>query len=407
MKQECRGLLRTLKKFHYYLYGVQFLIEIDAHMLVHQLNQLTSDLPGAIVGHWLAYIRQFSFDIKHVAGMKHKGLDALLHRPGMEEWLTVLAEGREEALRKLEEFVDGELDALWVGAEEEEACTGFCNSVSHSFFLLFPMFRGGEGEHGNALAGGFCFSFNKALYKGEESLQRVGEYLQTMRRPAGMLDGEFKRFKGFAVKFLLRDGVLYRRAKTGMPLRRVLGDAKNKKEVLRQLHDESGHWERDGTYEKARLHYYWDGLYHDIDRYIVSSSEECQKRRPQRYDEPLHPMFSTMVFAKVGLDIVHMPAATDGSKYMVRMRDDLSGWAEYKVLRKASSRAVARFIYEVWMARFGCPLLIVNDGGPENQALTKELLERFNLRNVQLTAYHPQSNGLVERGHKNIVNMLA
>ena len=86
---------------------------------------------------------------------------------------------------------------------------------------------------------------------------------------------------------------------------------------------------------------------------------------------------------------------------MVGMWVDLSGWAEYKALRKASSRAVAKFIYEVWMARFGCPLLIVNDSDPENQALTKELLERFNVRNVQVTAYHPQSNGLVKRGHQN------
>ena len=107
------------------------------------------------------------------------------------------------------------------------------------------------------------------------------------------------------------------------------------------------------------------------------------------------------------MDAVHTPAATDGSKYIVGMRDDLSGWAEYKALRKASSPAVAKFIYEVWMARFGGPLLIVNDGGPENQALAKELLERFNVRNVQVAAYHPQSNGLVERGNQNIVDALA
>ena len=38
VKLECRGLLHALKKFHYYLYGVQFLIEIDARKLVHHLN---------------------------------------------------------------------------------------------------------------------------------------------------------------------------------------------------------------------------------------------------------------------------------------------------------------------------------------------------------------------------------
>ena len=101
-----------------------------------------------------------------------------------------------------------------------------------------------------------------------------------------------------------------------------------------------------------------------------------------------------------------MPATTDGSKYIVGMQDDLSGWAEYKALRKASSRAVAKFIYDVWMGRFGCPLLIVNDGGVENQALTKELFERFNVRNVQVATYHPQSNGLVERRYQNIVDAL-
>ena len=169
---------------------------------------------------------------------------------------------------------------MWVSTEEEEACKGFCNSVSHSFSMLFPMFRGGEGERGDAV--GFCFSFNKAMYEGEGNLQRVGEYLETMRRPAGILDGEFKRFKGFAVKFLLRNGVPYRRAKTGMPPKRVLGNTKDRMEVLRQLDDKSGHRGRDGTYEKARLRYYWDCLYRDIDRYI-RSCEECQKRRPHRY----------------------------------------------------------------------------------------------------------------------------
>ena len=59
------------------------------------------------------------------------------------------------------------------------------------------------------------------------------------------------------------------------------------------------------------------------------------------------------------------------------------------------------------MARFGCPLLIVNDGGPENQALMKELLESFNIRNAQVAAYHLQSNGLVEHGHQNIADALA
>ena len=91
-------------------------------------------------------------------------------------------------MQRLEEFVDGELDAMWVSAEDKEACTRFRNNFIHSFSILFPMFRGGDGERGDAV--GFCFSFNKPMYEGEESLQRVGEYLKTMRRPVGMPDRE-------------------------------------------------------------------------------------------------------------------------------------------------------------------------------------------------------------------------
>ena len=116
------------------------MIEIDARTLVHQLNQPTSDLPVAVVGRWLAYIRLFSFDIKHVAGVKHKGPDAVSRRPGTEEALRELAEGGEEAVRRLEEFVDGELDVMWVSEEEEEACRGFVIVFLIRFLCYFLCF---------------------------------------------------------------------------------------------------------------------------------------------------------------------------------------------------------------------------------------------------------------------------
>ena len=79
-KLECRGLLCALKKLHFYLYGIRFLVEIDAKTLVYQLNQPASDLPGSVVNRWLVWIRLFDFDLKHVVGTKHSGLDALSRR---------------------------------------------------------------------------------------------------------------------------------------------------------------------------------------------------------------------------------------------------------------------------------------------------------------------------------------
>ena len=81
-----------------------------------------------------------------------------------------------------------------------------------------------------------------------------------MQRTVGIPDEDFKRFKGFTVKFLLRDAVLYWCKTTGMPPRMVLGNTKDEEEVLRKLHDEWSHQEVDEIYEKERLHYYWDVL---------------------------------------------------------------------------------------------------------------------------------------------------
>ena len=77
-----------------------------------------------------------------------------------------------------------------------------------------------------------------------------------------------------------------------------------------------------------------------------------------------------------------------------------------KALRKANSKAIASFIHD-WVCRFGVPGRIVTDGGGENKKLASELIDRFNITNVPIAAYHPQSNGLVERGHKPIVDALA
>ena len=102
-----------------------------------------------------------------------------------------------------------------------------------------------------------------------------------------------------------------------------------------------------------------------------------------------------------------MPTAMDGCKYLVGICDDLSRWAEDKAIQKADSKTIAKFIYETWIYRYGCPAIIVYNGGPENIGITKQLLKRYQIKNLMIVPNHPQSNGLIERGHQNIVDALA
>src|SRR6266496_5386208 len=80
VKLECRGLLKGLKKFRFWLYRHYFTIETDAQTLVWILNQPPNDLPNAMMTRWLSYIRLFDFDVKHVKGEKNGAADGLSRR---------------------------------------------------------------------------------------------------------------------------------------------------------------------------------------------------------------------------------------------------------------------------------------------------------------------------------------
>ena len=103
---------------------------------------------------------------------------------------------------------------------------------------------------------------------------------------------------------------------------------------------------------------------------------------------------------------LYAPCAGDYG-FIVFARDDLSGWMEGRAIDAVNSWNVAKFIYEDVLCRHGCPLRIIMNEDTENLDLTKGLLEHYRIQQTFISAYHPQANGLVERGHDSIVNSLA
>ena len=49
------------------------------------------------------------------------------------------------------------------------------------------------------------------------------------------------------------------------------------------------------------------------------------------------------IFVKIYVDIMYMPQVANGFRYIVAARDDLSGAAEGRALKKASAEVMAKF----------------------------------------------------------------
>ena len=79
-KLEYRDLLKAQKKFKKYLYGVCFLVQIDAKTITYQLNQPVTDLSDAVVNRQLAWIWLFDFKVEHVEEKKHGRSNVLSRR---------------------------------------------------------------------------------------------------------------------------------------------------------------------------------------------------------------------------------------------------------------------------------------------------------------------------------------
>lgn len=80
----------------------------------------------------------------------------------------------------------------------------------------------------------------------------------------------------------------------------------------------------------------------------------------------------------------------EGFWYLVVARCDLSGWVEAKPLCTLSSQeAVADFLWEDVICRNGCFGKLIIDGGSENKEAVAELTQRYGIKRIIVSAYHP------------------
>jgi len=161
-KRECGGLMKAIKKFGNYVYAVRFLVETDTNTLVHQLNLPANDLPGALLTRWIAWIRLFDFDVKHVPGRLNGGPDGLSRQP----------RGKREPEPEEENDLEEPIEASLRGIRVEQ---GPYRKRRERPYKTFVGLRLAE------------------EYKG--SWKEIGEFLGNLKRPEGKTKKEIHQFR--------------------------------------------------------------------------------------------------------------------------------------------------------------------------------------------------------------------
>ncbi len=99
--------------------------------------------------------------------------------------------------------------------------------------------------------------------------------------------------------------------------------------------------------------------------------------------------------------------ASKGFRYLFTIIDRTSRWPEAILVAATTTVDCANALFQGWMSRFGVPAVITSDPGAQfTSSLWAALCSLLNIQHNQTTAYHPQSNGMVERFHRRLKDAL-
>lgn len=189
----------------------------------------------------------------------------------------------------------------------------------------------------------------------------------------------------------------------------VVVPASLRDQVLTECHDGStaAHQGVEKTYLRAHQSYFWRGMYRDVVDHIKSCSA-CQRSNAERsLPVPLGEVQADFPLHKVAMDIVELPESEAQFSYVLVMADLFTRYVTCVPLHRTTAEDTIQAFMSGWVAKFGVPQQLLTDRGSNFSArLSEELFRFLRVRKLWTTAYHPQTDGCVERFNRSLIKML-
>lgn len=233
----------------------------------------------------------------------------------------------------------------------------------------------------------------------------IFDYITTRKYPENSSKNDKRQVRLTASKYVVKENKLFwinRESK----IKEVPLDKHDRQKILASYHDERGHLGIERTYHAICRQFYWKNLFQDV-RKFVKSCPKCQKGgKFQKSITELHPIPIVTPWHHVCVDLIKMPTSRSDNNYILTLVDFFTKWPEAVALPSKSAENVAFAMYKIFL-RMGFPSVYSSDQGREfvNSTL-KHLVTMTKGSHRISTAYHPESQGLVERFNQTLQKML-
>ncbi|MCP4065802.1 MAG: transposase family protein, partial [Gammaproteobacteria bacterium] len=239
----------------------------------------------------------------------------------------------------------------------------------------------------------------RALQKADPEIMAVIESIEqaTIKTPS---DCEIKK------NYSLLDGVLYAVRKDGL---KVVVPISETQRLLKEHHTLpcGGHLASGKVLGTLQQRYYWPRMEQHVLHYC-RSCVICAERQGQG-NRPKPPLTSvplpTRPMELIAMDLLQI----QGSKELVMVLVDYLTrytWA-YPITNK-KAETVARVLVEQFYPAAGIPERVISDRGLEfTNKLVSVLDDFYGIERSLTTAYHPKSDGRVERMNRTLLDMLS
>jgi transposase InsO family protein len=164
------------------------------------------------------------------------------------------------------------------------------------------------------------------------------------------------------------------------------------------------------TVREIRKRYDWPNLKREVEGYVRKCpSSQVNKTLGSRHKAPMEiTTTARKPFESCAIDIVGPTTETSkGNRYILTFQDDLTKFVIAEPVQTQDAETLAREFVRNIILKFGAPELILSDQGSNFLSeLFRNTCRLLRIKKINTTAFHLESNGGLERGHRVLVEYL-